>query len=261
MPIERPVEVRVFRDLKIYELKPGPFTAYVLGYTLADGSFGSRKGLVPAKYIAGGIMAWTGNPTLAKRLKYVFSKCCDELSEQLNRRITFSHGDRIYEWKRKRYKLWWFYISSTPLARFRCAELADENLITLFRYFPQAIAGFLDGDGTVYLEKEGIKGYIQFRQSKIKLYNLEALAKALKWKGYVFTMNKGDEEVFLTPEGEYTSTIYELRIYGSADRARFIREIGKYCLHPNKRSKLEVMAKRLGITLKIPNEFTDVHMT
>jgi len=195
-----------FNKIKLVKLEPSPHLSYVIGVYFGDGSIG----LSEHKYRI--------------RLKVVDREFAEAFARALE---DIGANARVYvesDGRRDR-----FVAEATSKFLYMFLKQPKEALFEVAKEYPQEfLRGFFDSEGCFNFNKNERQGFVSASN-----YNREVLTfcqKALESLGIsskiVLTKRKGTTVKIWGKEYQYSSDLYEIRIYRKDDLSKFYRLIG-----------------------------------
>ncbi|USS41145.1 DNA endonuclease [Thermococcus aggregans] len=196
-----------FNKIKPVNLEPSPSLAYVIGVYFGDAGIGVH-----------------GNYKYRLRLKVVDKEFAEAFARALRE---IGANPMIYEESDGRRKR--FVTEATSKGLYQLLKRSKEVLFEIARNHPTAfLKGFFDSEGTFNFDSKRRYGYLS--ASNYDMGVLEFCRELLKDLGIesriTLTKKKGTKVKIWGKEYEYSSDLYEIRIYRKENILKFYQLIG-----------------------------------
>jgi len=212
-----------FNRIKVVNLEPSPSLAYIIGVYFGDASVNIY-----------------GNYKYRVRLKVVDKEFAEAFARALKE---IGANPRIYEESDGRRKR--FVTEATSKGLYCLLNRPKDVLFEIARNHPTAfLKGFFDSEGTFNFNSKRGYGYLSASNYDIEV--LEFCRELLKGLGMesriTLTKRKGTKVKLWGKEYEYSSDLYEIRIYRKENIFKFYQLIG-FTIH----RKQQLLREYLGL--------------
>ena len=212
-----------FNKIRFVNLEPSPSLAYVIGVYFGDASVGVH-----------------GNYKYRLRLKVVDKKFAEAFARALKK---VGANPRIYEESDGRRKR--FVTEATSKGLYCLLNRPKDALFEIARTHPtEFLKGFFDSEGTFNFDSKRRYGYLSASNYDTEV--LEFCRELLKEIGIeshiTLTKKKGTKVKIWGKEYEYSSDLYEIRIYRKENIFKFYQLIG-FTIH----RKQQLLREYLGL--------------